>query len=221
MLSEVADADRAPDLLLLRQQMGSWRFYDHVRTDAGAPARRAHVGTRTPVLAAEGADLAAALQTITETGAATALEQAVDQAFPGSRIEIRVHEGLFDLALHQHGLLRPLSTAELSDGTLRYLLWVAALLTPDPPPLLVLNEPETSLHPQLLPALADLIRGAAGQSQVVVVTHSAALVRDLAESGPAGGATAAAIVELVKDVGQTTAGSGQPIGQPVWAWPAR
>ena len=56
--------------------------------------------------------------------------------------------------MQQHGLLRPLKAAELSDGTLRYLLWIAALLTPRPPGLLVLNEPETSLHPDLLPALA-------------------------------------------------------------------
>ena len=63
--------------------------------------------------------------------------------------------------MQQHGLLRPLKAAELSDGTLRYLLWVAALLTPRPPGLLVLNEPETSLHPDLLPALARLIAHAA------------------------------------------------------------
>ena len=56
-----------------------------------------------------------------------------------------------------HGLLRPLSAAELSDGTLRYLLLVAALLSPRPPSLMVLNEPETSLHADLLPALARLI----------------------------------------------------------------
>ncbi|WP_425387819.1 AAA family ATPase [Edaphobacter aggregans] len=58
--------------------------------------------------------------------------------------------------------MRPLSAAELSDGTLRYLLWTAALLTPHPPALMVLNEPETSLHPDLLPALARLILAAAG-----------------------------------------------------------
>ena len=63
-------------------------------------------------------------------------------------------DGRFELAFRQHGLLRPLGSAELSDGTLRYLLWVAALLSPRPPPLLVLNEPETSLHPELLPAFA-------------------------------------------------------------------
>ena len=65
--------------------------------------------------------------------------------------------GWFEVEMHQHGLLRPLKAAELSDGTLRYLLWVAALLTPRPPGLLVLNEPETSLHPDLLPALGRLI----------------------------------------------------------------
>jgi predicted ATPase len=78
--------------------------------------------------------------------------------------------------MQQHGLLRPLSAAELSDGTLRYLLWVAALLTPRPPGMLVLNEPETSLHPDLLPALGRLIAQAADRSQIVVVSHAPALV---------------------------------------------
>ena len=65
---------------------------------------------------------------------------------------------------------------ELSDGTLRYLLWVAALLTPRPPELLVLNEPETSLHPDLLPALGRLIQQASTRSQVIVVSHAAGLI---------------------------------------------
>ncbi|MEK8227938.1 AAA family ATPase [Oerskovia sp. M15] len=98
-------------------------------------------------------------------------------------------DGLFSLELRQHGLLRPLGSAELSDGTLRYLLWVAALLTPRPPELLVLNEPETSLHPELLPALGSLIAAAGRRTQVVVVTHSAALVRamEAAAGGRPGG----------------------------------
>lgn len=57
----------------------------------------------------------------------------------------------FRLTLQQPGLLRPLDTTELSDGTLRYLLLTAALFSPRPPPLLVLNEPENSLHPDLIP----------------------------------------------------------------------
>ena len=69
-------------------------------------------------------------------------------------------------------LERALTAAELSDGTLRYLLWVAALLTPRPAELTVLNEPEASLHPDLLPALAALIARSSERSQVLVVTHS-------------------------------------------------
>src|ERR1700730_10814910 len=81
--------------------------------------------------------------------------------------------------MQQHGLLRPLGAAELSDGTLRYLLWVAALLTPRPPALMVLNEPETSLHPDLFPALARLIARAAENSQLIVVSHAPELIREL------------------------------------------
>jgi len=89
----------------------------------------------------------------------------VDDALPGSRIDIEVQAGRFEVKLQQHGLLRSLSAAELSDGTLRFLLWTAALLTPRPPELMVLNEPETSLHPDLLPALARLIAAASKQCQ--------------------------------------------------------
>jgi predicted ATPase len=55
------------------------------------------------------------------------------------------------------GMHRPLEAHELSDGTLRYLCLVAALLSPRPPQLLALDEPETSLHPDLLGPLAEQI----------------------------------------------------------------
>ncbi|HEX2288970.1 MAG TPA: AAA family ATPase [Pseudonocardiaceae bacterium] len=213
MLSELADPHRTPELLAVRERIRSWRFYDHVRTDAHAPARITQVGTRTPVLSHDGADLAAALQTIREIGARSALDKAVDQAFPGSRVEIVNSDGRFDLALHQHGLLRPLRSAELSDGTLRFLLWVAALLTPRPPALLVLNEPETSLHPDLLPPLADLISAGAERMQVVVVTHSRALLAALDQS--------VHTIELVKEFGQTRMAGQNSLDEPPWHWPKR
>lgn len=83
------------------------------------------------------------------------------------------------VSLQQPGLLRPLACFEWSDGTLRYVLLVTALLTPRPPPLLVLNEPETSLHPDLIQALARLIIRASEQTQVWVISHSSALVQPL------------------------------------------
>jgi predicted ATPase len=66
-------------------------------------------------------------------GDASTLANAISDAFPGSELEVRGTDGGLSVFLHQHGLLRPLSAAELSDGTLRYLLWAAALLTPRPP----------------------------------------------------------------------------------------
>ncbi|TGJ97788.1 ATP-binding protein, partial [Actinotalea fermentans ATCC 43279 = JCM 9966 = DSM 3133] len=82
----------------------------------------------------------------------------------------------------------------------------------------------TSLHPELLPALGALVAGAARRTQVVVVTHSQALVRAMEDA--AGGARAASRalvhVELVKELGQTTvAGREGPLDQPQWHWPKR
>jgi predicted ATPase len=88
MLTEVADANRAPEVLNLRDRIRSWRFYDHFRVDADAPARQPQLGTRTPVLSHDGRDVAAALQTIREIGDADGLDAAVSDAFPGCRVEI-------------------------------------------------------------------------------------------------------------------------------------
>lgn len=212
MMTHAADPRRSPELLTLRERMRGWRFYDHFRTDAEAPARRAQVGTRTPVLSADGSDLAAAWLTIEEIGNPVALAAAVEDAFPGASVEIEAADGLFEVRMRQYGLLRPLRAAELSDGTLRYLLLIAALLTPRPPELLVLNEPETSLHPDLLPALARLIADASDRSQVIVVSHAPALVTALTEQ--AGGAA----LTLAKELGETVADGA---ARPAWAWPPR
>lgn len=146
MLASVADPQRAPEMLAIREAVRGWRFYDHFRTDSDSPARTAQIGTFAPVLHDDGSNLAAALQTIREIRSDEALTSTIEDAFPGSRLEVEAQHGRFELQLLQKGLLRTLSAAELSDGTLRYLLWAAALLTPRPPELMVLNEPETSLH---------------------------------------------------------------------------
>ena len=76
MLESIADPQRAAEVLSLRDQIRTWRFYDHFRTDAEAPARQLQIGTYTPVLAHDGRDLAAAIQTIKEIGDTSALVSA-------------------------------------------------------------------------------------------------------------------------------------------------
>jgi len=213
MMTHCADPRHTPELLMLREHMRAWRFYDHFRTDAGAPARLPQIGTHTAILSHDGADLAAALQTIREIGDGDAVDSAVEDAFPGARVGVTVDGGWFQTEMRQHGLLRPLTAAELSDGTLRYLLWVAALLTPRPPGLLVLNEPETSLHPSLLPALGRLIASAATRSQVVVVSHATALIDSLQQLPECRS------IVLDKPLGQTTVMDDEV--RPSWQWPSR
>jgi predicted ATPase len=221
MLSEFADPRRAPELLSLRDRIRSWRFYDQFRTDAMAPARGIQIGTRTPVLSHDGSDVAAALQTISESGDDAGLAAAVSAAFPGSRLTAaRADDGRLSVELHQVGLLRPLGPAELSDGTLRYLLWIAALLSPRPASLLVPNEPETSLHPDLLLPLGQLIGAAAVRTQVIAVTHSASLIDAVHRGAQQTGADLTAI-ELTKDFGETTVVGRDRLDQPAWHWPKR
>lgn len=215
VFAQIADPERAPEVMTLRESIRGWRFYDHFRSDADAPARLPQLGTRTPVLGHDGGDLAAAWQTIREIGDPRALDRAVEDAFPGASVDVRVRDGRFDLTFRQHGLLRPLSAAELSDGTLRYLLWIAALHTPRPPPLMVLNEPETSLHPDLLPALARLIGETASRTQVWVVSHASRLIASL-ESDPACNA-----MVLEKELSRTHVVGQRELDEPAWHWPGR
>jgi predicted ATPase len=103
----------------------------------------------------------------------------------------------------------------LSDGTLRYLLLAAALLSPRPPEMMVLNEPETSLHPDLLPALARLILAAAKNTQILVVSHAASLIREL-ETAPV-----CVRLHLLKEFGETKLEGATLFNAPKWKWPAR
>ena len=212
MMTHCSDPREALELLLLRERMRDWRFYDHLRTDRDAPSRKPQVATYTPVLASDGSDLAAAIQTIRQIGAAKDVDVAIADAFSGARVGVSGTDGYFEIEMRQHGLLRPLKASELSDGTLRYLLLVAALLSPRPPALMVLNEPETSLHPELLPPLARLIAQASKRSQVVVVSHASALVSALDAE-----ADSRQIV-LEKQLGETIVADHTP---PDWTWPSR
>lgn len=209
MMTHCADAADGLELLLLRERMRAWRFYDDLRTDRDAPARRPQVGTFTPVLAGDGSDIGAAIQTIIEIGDAETLEAAIADAFDGATLSVGER---FEVEMGQHGLLRPLTVSELSDGTLRYILLAAALLSPRPPELMILNEPEASLHPDLLDPLARLLGKASERCQIIVVSHAPRLVAAL-EHHPA-----SCLIELRKELGETLVSQAD---SPDWKWPLR
>ena len=212
VLSQLAEPHRYPVLAMLRERLRRWRFYHQIRTDAESPLRSPQIGSRTPVLAHDGHDLAAAFQTIRENGDEVGLANAVAEAFDGAELKIPHEDARFAIQLETPGVYRPLDAAELSDGTLRYLALLAALRTPLPPELLVLNEPETSLHPRVLAPLAKQIIEAARESQVIVVSHAAELVDAICKHRDA------MRIELVKEDGATKVKGQRQVDEPAWKW---
>ena len=89
--------------------------------------------------------------------------------------------GTVQFFLHESGFSTPISATRLSDGTLRFIALLATLLTPSPPPLVCIEEPELGLHPDAVTMLADLLVDASKRMQLVVTTHSDAFVSALTD----------------------------------------
>jgi predicted ATPase len=182
VLSQIIDPHLYPEISTLRSEILRWRFYHHFRTDLESPLRQPQIGVQTEVLTHDGSDLAAALRTVLEIGDESFLRQTISEAFGGATLEIDAVDTLFSIKLQMPGLLRPLQARELSDGQLRFLCLCAALLSPRPPSLLALNEPETSLHPDLVDSLARLIVRAAKYTQLWITTHSQRLAESIEQN---------------------------------------
>jgi predicted ATPase len=184
-LGALQDPSRFPAIHLLRRTMLDWRFYHDFRTDRASPLRQPCLAVTTPTLASDGADLAAVFATLVHIrGDTVDLDRAIGDAFPGARLVVPEPErtASFGLVLPDYPK-RVFEAGELSDGTLRYLALAGALLAYRLPAFVALNEPETSLHPDLIDPLARMIVRAATRTQIWVVTHSQALADAIARHG--------------------------------------
>ncbi len=177
VLSELREPQKFPELTSLRAEFLRWRFYHDFRTDLHSPIREPQLATLTPILSQDGRDLASTIATIRSVGDGQKFDNAVSGAFPASSLNLVEGDGTLDLFMNVPGVFRPISAREFSDGTLQYLCILAALLTPRPAPFMVLNEPETSIHPDLFESMSELINLASNNSQILLTTHS----RDLAK----------------------------------------
>ncbi len=193
-----------PDQHLIRKTLCAWRFYHDLRTDGASPMRKPALAVTSTMLDADGGNLAAVFATLAHIREDTRdLREFVDAAFPGAELEIPPpgREATFTMTYPDFvldgGSRRHFEAHELSDGTLRFLGLAGALLAYHHPPFVALNEPESSLHPELMKPLAKMIARAAQDSQVWVVTHSGELAAAIAE-------TAGVLArEVVKEKGET------------------
>lgn len=172
-----------PEIDAVRTVMASWRFFHSFRTDAGSPLRQPSLAVTSPILSSDGGNLAAVFATLRHIRQETVdLDAAIEAAFPGARLWVPKPDQQASFAMSFPDMpKRQFGAHELSDGTLQFLSLMGALLSYRLPPFIALNEPETSLHPTLLPALAATIVKAAERTQVWVVTHSRELADAIAE----------------------------------------
>lgn len=199
VLGRLEDPARHPELDQVRRTLLEWRFFHDLRTDPGASLRRPCVAVAAPTLAADGSNLAAVFATLAKIREDTTdLSRLIDRAFPGCRLVCEAG------ATASFGLTYPdfpgrvFDADELSDGTLRFLALAGALMSYRLPPFVALNEPESSLHADLMEPLGEMIVEAAARTQVWLVTHSERLADVIARSG------AGAVRTVVKRDGATT-----------------
>ncbi|WP_445501275.1 AAA family ATPase [Microvirga sp. G4-2] len=184
-LGSLQDASAFSDLHLARRTMLEWRFFHGFRTDAGSSLRQPCLAVTSPTLSSDGSNLAAVFATLAHIREDTVdLDRAFDDAFPGARLVIPVPDryATFGVIFPDYPK-RVFQPSELSDGTLHFLALAGALLSYRLPPFIALNEPETSLHPDLLEALARMIVAASKRTQVWLVTHSEPLAGAIARHG--------------------------------------
>ena len=128
----------------------------------------------------DASNLAAIVNQVENWGKWQEFNELMKRFFPRfERLSPWIFGGTVQLRLHEKGFGTPIPAARMSDGTLRFIAMLAALLSPEPPPLLCIDEPELGLHPDAVALMGDVLEEASERMQLVITTHSDALVSEL------------------------------------------
>jgi predicted ATPase len=177
LLSLVAGPFGNPLVLAFRDRLASWRIYHDVQVHEDAPVRQAAVARLETRVSPDGQDLVPVLHTLysTQREFRQAVDSAMRAAFGDDFEELSfppAADQRVQLRLRWRSLRSAQSGADLSDGTLRFLLLLAVLANPQPDALIAIDEPEAGLHPSMFPIIAEFAREAAERAQVILTTHS-------------------------------------------------
>ena len=180
-LSQVPKMFQEPEEF--RRRLASSTFYHVLNVDPRSPVRLPQPMRPAMLPGKNGEDLVSCLFNLRETerDRFEAVEDALRAAFPGfERLHFPpVAAGTLAMTWRDKSYSQPFYTHQLSEGMLRFLWLVTLLQSPGLTALTLIDEPEVSLHPELLSLLADLFREASHRSQLVIATHSDRLVRFL------------------------------------------
>lgn len=180
-LAQVPKMFREPEDL--RRTIAGTTFYASLNVAPKSPVRLPQQMRPATLPGSQGEDLVPCLYSLRENDPDRfeVLEDTLSSAFPDfERLAFPpAAAGMLALTWKDRNYSRPMYMHQLSEGTLRFL-WLATLLgSRDLPPIILLDEPEVSLHPELQSFLVRLMREASARTQIVVATHSDRLVRFL------------------------------------------
>jgi len=180
-LSQVPKMFRQPEDL--RRILASATLYHVLDVGQRAPVKLPQQMKPVQLPGNDGEDLVSFLYYLRETDPARfeTIEDTLKSAFPTfENLNFPpVAAGMLAMAWKDENFKTPLYSHQLSEGTLRFL-WLAALLqSPGLSTVTMIDEPEVSLHPELLSLLAGLMREASQRTQIIVATHSDRLIRFL------------------------------------------
>ena len=184
VLSQRKDPDLYPELawcsskLSRIQTFREWSFGRYAALRQPQPA-----DLPSDVLLPDARNLGLILNQLDITDAGSKLREAMRRVLPRfERVSVLVQANTVQVFLHEEGLRAPVPATRLSDGTMRFLAMSAILLSESPPPLVCIEEPELGLHPDALSLLAELLVTASERTQLIVTTHSEALISALTEN---------------------------------------
>ena len=180
VLAQRKDPDLYPEVTWVGRSFGDIQTFREWTFGRYVPLREPQPATLPEDrLLPDSRNLALVLNQIEHTGGAH-FDELLRRFFPRlERMSTRVSGGTVQFYLHEAGFAAPIPATRLSDGTIRFLALLATLLSPSPPPLVCIEEPELGLHPDAVAQLADLLVDASERMQLVVTTHSDALVSAL------------------------------------------
>jgi len=183
-LSQVPKMFQEPEEF--RRRLASSTFYHVLNVDPRSPVRLPQPMRPAALPGKNGEDLVSCLFYLRETDRDRfeAIEDALRTAFRTfERLDFPpVAAGTLAMSWRDTRFSKPLYMNQLSEGMLRFLWLVTLLQSPGLTSLTLVDEPEVSLHPELLSLLADLFREASRRTQLVIATHSDRLVRFLKPS---------------------------------------
>jgi predicted ATPase len=176
------------EVCFLYERLANWGLYQNLDVHWDSPVRRPATNRNEIRLEGEGHNLVPLLHTLHSSDAEfqSGVNNAIQAAFGNNfeRLEFtKLEDGQLRAQLRWKSLSHLQDVADLSDGTLRFLMLLAILLNPRRGDLVAIDEPEVSLDPSMLPIIAELAFEASRTSQVIVSTHSPEFLAALIEQG--------------------------------------